>query len=125
MKNFIQIIIQQKSKGDYRSFCICEYNKERWELRGYGVTPAEAAADAMARYEQDYEKWEVYGYTINDHLRYPNIDIRDIADVMGIELTHMFGWKSEGRQIKLKLEDGRTLTLKNGDTPDHYSVTCE
>lgn len=126
MKSFIQIIIQEKGKNDFRGFCICKYNDERWELRGLAAENAAGAAGyAMAAFNKEYKDWPNYGYQIEDHLLYPNIDIRDIAKACNIEEKHFEGCWSFGSRVELKLADGRTLTLKNGDTSDHYSVECK
>lgn len=68
MKKFVQIIIQKKigADNDWRSFCICEDSEgDRWELRGYGKNPAEAAADAYKAFQNSEEDWHWDGYTIN------------------------------------------------------------
>lgn len=65
MRHFQNIVIQSKYDDvDWRSFVYCtdDYG-DKWELRGYGNTPAEAARNAWANYN-DYANWDVYGYVI-------------------------------------------------------------
>jgi|DEB19_MinimDraft_2_1074335.scaffolds.fasta_scaffold169064_1 hypothetical protein len=64
MIKFIQIIIQEKDHNDYRSFCICEKDNLKYELRGYGTLPEFAAKEAFEHF-QDIENWDVYGYVID------------------------------------------------------------
>jgi hypothetical protein len=64
---FLQIIIQEKSAadGDWRSFCIClDSQGDRWELRGYGETPAEATTCAYDRFLLNEDEWEIYGHMV-------------------------------------------------------------
>ena len=56
---FVQLVVQEKAGGshdgttpDYRAFLYYKYEScgSEFELRGYGKTGADAAADAWARY---------------------------------------------------------------------------
>lgn len=61
---FGNITIQAKDKRcDWRSFVICWDGVDRWELRGYGATPEEAARDAYNNFN-DRENWDMYGYIL-------------------------------------------------------------
>lgn len=64
MKHFYQIIIQSKDDTeDWRSFCHCaDRDGNKWELRGYGNSAAEAAADAWKCYLDD--DWAIHGYVV-------------------------------------------------------------
>ena len=54
------------SKRDFRSFLTAKDSKgKKWELRGYGYTPIEAAQSAMDRYRDDEKNWDCYGYIID------------------------------------------------------------
>ena len=61
MIQFLNITIQQKSTNDWRSFLSWADSSTmtRYELRGYGATPAEAADDAWNRYNEDRELYTV------------------------------------------------------------------
>lgn len=56
---FIQLVIQSKAAGDYRAFVyyrpIFNTAKEL-EIRGYGNNLAEAAADAISKWEKVYNE---------------------------------------------------------------------
>ena len=67
---FLSMNIQEKgvatanSQGDYRSFVTClDLVGVRWELRGYGGSAVEAAADGWERFK-NIDEWYMYGYTI-------------------------------------------------------------
>ena len=67
---FLSMNIQEKgvatpnSQGDYRSFVTClDLIGVRWELRGYGGSAVEAAADGWERFK-NIDEWYMYGYTI-------------------------------------------------------------
>lgn len=66
MKQFIQIIVQEKmaeGSGDWRAFCIAKDSEgNEWELRGYGTTPEGATKDAYSKYKEDETLWDIYGY---------------------------------------------------------------
>lgn len=55
MTHFLCITIQQKSGDDWRAFLDWASSKTmlRYQLRGYGSTPGEAADDAWAKYNDD------------------------------------------------------------------------
>ena len=55
MIHFLNITIQQKSNDDWRAFLhwADSSTMTRYELRGYGATPAEAANDAWKKYNDD------------------------------------------------------------------------
>lgn len=62
---FLSIAIQEKGRGDdYRAFLDWAERDTmtRYQLRGYGATPGEAADDAWAKYNEDrdfyIEHWE-------------------------------------------------------------------
>lgn len=59
MIHFLNITIQQKSKNDWRAFLDWADSKTmtRYQLRGYGDTPGEAADDAYHRFETDRDKY--------------------------------------------------------------------
>lgn len=52
MIHFLNITLQQKSKNDWRAFLdwADSDTMSRYQLRGYGSTPGEAADDAYAKY---------------------------------------------------------------------------
>lgn len=55
MIHFLNITIQQKSDNDWRSFLdwADSTTMTRYQLRGYGSSPSEAADDAWTKYTQD------------------------------------------------------------------------
>ena len=66
---FLSMTIQENgaatpdSQGDYRSFVTClDLIGVRWELRGYGGSVVEAAADGWERFKNT-DEWYMYGYT--------------------------------------------------------------
>ena len=67
MKHFYQIVIHSKSDTeDFRAFCHCiDADGYKWELRGYGSSASEAAADAWNAYIDD-DDWDSHGYLVND-----------------------------------------------------------
>jgi hypothetical protein len=64
MKIFLSITIQEKAADDFRSFCHCEIDGVRWELRGYGPTVVAAAESAWLRYNEPPNYWSNYGYPL-------------------------------------------------------------
>ena len=59
MIHFLNITLQQKAKNDWRAFLDWADSETmtRYQLRGYGGTPGEAADDAYHRFETDREKY--------------------------------------------------------------------
>jgi hypothetical protein len=66
-KLFLQVIIQEKSHDDWRSFCIAKIDGQRWELRGYGQTFYEAAAQAYERFLGPEDQWDLCGYPVPEN----------------------------------------------------------
>ena len=62
---FGSIILQAKDEASaWRAFVVCRDEQGgQWELRGYGGTPAEAAEQAWARF-QDRNAWAKFGRAI-------------------------------------------------------------
>jgi hypothetical protein len=64
MTRFIEIRVQEKCRGDFRGFAICEKDGERWELRGdWADNPGDAAKNAYTCF-LDTEWWHLHGYVI-------------------------------------------------------------
>jgi len=61
MIHFLNIVVQRKSMDDWRAFLYWSDSSTmtRYEIRGYGATPAEAADDAWNRYNEDRELYTV------------------------------------------------------------------
>jgi hypothetical protein len=59
MIHFLQITVQQKSPGDFRSFLDWADSETMtvYQLRGYGDTPGRAADDAWTRYNEDRDHY--------------------------------------------------------------------
>jgi hypothetical protein len=55
MIHFLNITIQSKASDDWRAFLdwADDSTMTRYQLRGYGSTPGEAADDAWKRYNED------------------------------------------------------------------------
>ena len=67
-RHFCQIVIQEKSDNDFRSFCHCiDADGDKWELRGYGTSVEEAAIEAWSCYNDD--DWEIHGYVYGKSFR--------------------------------------------------------
>lgn len=60
MIHFQKITVQEKGVGDYRAFLDWADSDKMmvFQIRGYGLTPGQAADDAYAKYREDRE-----GYT--------------------------------------------------------------
>ncbi len=62
-KSFTQLVVQEKCVGDFRAFLYCRDSEGAyWSFRGYGSTAAEAANDALARFNEPEEGWDCLGY---------------------------------------------------------------
>ena len=66
MKSLQEIIIQPKSPTDWRGYAIVkDSNGNIWELRTSGkTTPALAAKEALKRFNEDEQYWDIYGYIL-------------------------------------------------------------
>lgn len=59
MIHFLNITLQQKSKNDWRAFLDWGDSETmtRYQLRGYGDTPGEAADDAYYKFEKNRDEY--------------------------------------------------------------------
>lgn len=59
MIHFLNITVQCKGKDDFRAFLdwADDETMTRYQLRGYGESPGEAADDAWAKYNEDRDSY--------------------------------------------------------------------